>query len=103
MLDGYEYVSTRREYSIYRKIIDGKGHWKAKNQRTGEVFDITYEQALGYEGIDNAEKLSIEVGKKLFDYCCFSNFDFNVSRRSSCFCNNLIYFRREIFRFKINF
>lgn len=68
MLDGYEYVSTRKEYSIYRKIIDDKGHWKAKNQRTGEVFDITYEQALGYEGIDDAEKLSFELGRMLLPH-----------------------------------
>ena len=29
------------------------------------MFDITYEQALGYDGIDNAEKIGIELGKLL--------------------------------------
>lgn len=61
----WEYITHRRGYSIYRKIENGKGKWQAKKDGTDNVFDITYEQALGYEGIDNAEKLGIEIGRML--------------------------------------
>ena len=61
----WEYVSYRNGYSIYRKIVNGKGKWKAKKDGSDKMFDITYEQALGYEGIDNAEKLGIELGRLL--------------------------------------
>lgn len=52
---GFEYVTSRRGYSIYRKIVDGKGKWKA--EKDGEIKDITYQQALGYEPLDNAEAI----------------------------------------------
>ena len=61
--NGYEYVASRRGYDIYRKIINGKGYWKAKKE--GKIKDITYQQALGYEPIDNAESLGMELGKML--------------------------------------
>ncbi len=66
-LRGYKYITSRRKYKIYRRIVDGKGRWRAEDTRNGHVFNITYDQALGYEGIDNAEKLSIEIGNMLFN------------------------------------
>lgn len=60
---GYEYVSSRRGYNIYRKIVDGKGKWKA--EKDGKEIDITYNQALGYEPLDNAEALGMELGRML--------------------------------------
>lgn len=65
MENEWNFITSRNGYSIYRKFVNGKGKWKAKKEDTGEIFDITYNQALGYEGIDNAEKLSIELGKLL--------------------------------------
>lgn len=65
MANEWQYITSRNNYSIYRKIVNGKGKWKAKKDGTEEMFDITYEQALGYDGIDNAEKIGIELGKLL--------------------------------------
>lgn len=59
----YEYITSRRGYSIYRKIVDGKGKWKA--EKDGEIKDITYQQALGYDPLDNAEELGMEMGRIL--------------------------------------
>ena len=59
----FEYVSSRRGYNIYRKIVDGKGKWKA--EKDGIEIDITYEQALGYEPLDNAEAIGMELGRIL--------------------------------------
>lgn len=60
---GYEYVTNRRGYSLYRMIVDGKGKWKAV--KDGKEMDITYNQALGYEPLDNAEALGMELGRIL--------------------------------------
>ena len=60
---GFEYVSSKRGYDIYRKIVDGRGKWKAV--KDGKEMDITYDQALGYEPLDNAEALGIKIGKIL--------------------------------------
>lgn len=65
MNNEWQYVSSRNGYSIYREIVNGKGKWKARKEDSGKMFDITYDQALGYEGIDNAEKLGIEIGRLL--------------------------------------
>lgn len=59
----YEYITSRRGYNIYRKIVDGKGKWKA--EKDGKEMDITYNQALGYEPLDNAEALGMELGRML--------------------------------------
>lgn len=61
--NGYQYITSRRDYDIYRKVINGKGHWKARKE--SEIKDITYEQAIGIEPIDNAEALGMELGKML--------------------------------------
>ena len=61
----YEFVTNQRGYFIYRKIEDGKGKWRARHQDGGEFFDITYEQALGYEPIDSEQALQMELGKML--------------------------------------
>lgn len=68
---GYEYAGSISKpyviYELYRKIENGKGKWIAEDSRTGEVFHITYEQALGYEPIRPTpiENLSRELGRKL--------------------------------------
>lgn len=74
--DGYKYVTSKifggRYYEIYRKVVKGenKGYWKAveKDSRTfkpiGEPFDITWEQASGFEPIRDTG-FSRAVGKAL--------------------------------------
>lgn len=61
----WEYVTNRRGYSIYRKIVNNKGVWKAIKEDTGEEKLITYDQARGYEPIDNAEAIGMQLGKLL--------------------------------------
>lgn len=61
--EDWEYISDRNGYSIYRRIVDGKGKWKA--ERDGEEFAITYEQARGYEPLDDEEALRMELGRIL--------------------------------------
>lgn len=60
-------------YQLYRKIEDGKGVWAAAeldkygSDVIGEPFKITYEQARGFEPIEDSSirKLSRDLGKKL--------------------------------------
>lgn len=55
-------------YWLARKFINGKGSWKAINDKTGEVIDISYDQALGREPINGSKgvnNLSKFLGKKL--------------------------------------
>jgi len=63
MDNGYEYVTSRRGYNIYRKIVDGKGKWKA--EKDGTVMVISYNQALGFAPLDNSEALGMELGRML--------------------------------------
>ena len=63
-LDGFEPSGFRGDFSIYRKIVDGKGVWKA--ERDGEVRDITYQQALGNEPIE--ETMSSFLGRRLLTH-----------------------------------
>lgn len=66
---GYQEVgySNNGKYLLYRKLENGKGKWIAEDEQTGEVFSITYEQALGRELIRSTqtEKLSRWLGKIL--------------------------------------
>lgn len=62
--DKWVQVDTIDGYAIYRKVIDGRGHWKAITPE-GDEISITYAQALGYEPITSAKKMSKELGKKL--------------------------------------
>lgn len=60
-------------YQLYRKIEDGRGVWAAAeldkygSDVIGEPFKITYEQARGFEPIEDSSirKLSRDLGKKL--------------------------------------
>ena len=65
----YELVkySPNARYEIYRRILNGKGKWRAREIETGKVIDITYAQALGYELINPTpiEQLSRGLGKML--------------------------------------
>lgn len=65
--DGWEEVSGRNGYRIFRKVVDGKGKWRAqkvvKGEPEGDPFDITYAQALGKEPIE--DKPIAELSKKL--------------------------------------
>ena len=66
---GYQEVgySNNGKYLLYRKLENGKGKRIAEDEQTGEVFSITYEQALGRELIrpTQTEKLSRWLGKIL--------------------------------------
>lgn len=67
-LDEYEYRGNKRGYQLYMKDVNGKGKWVAQDQAEKyPPFEITYDQALGYEPIirTNAERLGHEVGKML--------------------------------------
>lgn len=59
-----------KNYRLYRKLVDGRGKWAAQETKrgepVGEPFEITYDQARGYEGINDAGRIGREVGKKLF-------------------------------------
>lgn len=52
---------------IYFKKVDGKGKWIASKELEGPFFDITYDQARGYEPIDNSstKRLKRYLGKML--------------------------------------
>lgn len=60
-------------YQLYRKIENGKGVWAAAeldkygSDVVGEPFKITYDQARGFEPIEDSSirKLSRDLGKKL--------------------------------------
>lgn len=62
-MDGYVYIADVRYIPVFRKVINGKGKWKAILD--DKIIDITYEQALGYEAIRPIDKLAMFVGKKL--------------------------------------
>lgn len=70
-LDEYEYCSHAdgrdAHWHLYRKIVDGKGKWVAQHQNTGEIREITYDQARGFEPIDDSaiSRLSRNLGSML--------------------------------------
>lgn len=66
-MTGWEEVCGISGYDLYRKIENGKGKWLAEDIGTGEVFPITYQQALGYEPIRPTiiENLARELGRIL--------------------------------------
>lgn len=76
-LSEYDYITSRydggKHYSIYRKIVDDKGVWAAVEDnpltnKVGTPFRITYDQARGFEEIDNTSsisKLRKDLGKML--------------------------------------
>ena len=53
MIDTNEYkdAGSIGKYYLYRKIENGKGKWLAEDCETGEIFPITYRQAIGDEPI----------------------------------------------------
>ena len=61
-LSDYKYVSTLKGYKLYRKMLNGKGAWAAVPQDGGEPFEISYEQARGFEPINPTDA---KVQKKL--------------------------------------
>lgn len=64
-LSDYSYVTNTRGYDIYKKMINGKGHWVAQKGNS-EPFEITYEQARGFEPINSTDaKLQHTVNKAL--------------------------------------
>lgn len=67
---GYEELTNMQgKYILFRKLENGKGKWKAldSEDKNAEAFDITYDQALGYEDINPTpiQKLARDLGKKL--------------------------------------
>lgn len=67
----YEYCSHAdgrdAHWQLYRKIVDGKGKWVARHQNTGEIREINYDQARGFEPIDDSPtaRLSRSLGSTL--------------------------------------
>lgn len=70
-LSEYEYCSHASgrdaHWHLYRKIVDGKGKWVARHQNTGEIREINYDQARGFEPIDDSfvNRLSRSLGSTL--------------------------------------
>lgn len=70
-LNDYEYVGPATGYnkgwSLYRKIVDGKGVWVAEHQQTKEVVPINYDQVQGFEPIklQGIQKLQKDLGDML--------------------------------------
>ena len=66
-IEAYSDYSQNGNFRVYRKVENGKGKWLAEDLESGEVFPITYQQALGYEPIRKSpvENLSRDLGKKL--------------------------------------
>lgn len=71
-MTGWEEVYSSIEgYYLYRKIENGKGKWLAEvseyGNKTGKIFPITYEQALGYKPIKSTpiKNLARELGRIL--------------------------------------
>ena len=74
-LDGFEYAGTRNGWFFYRKLVNGKGKWKAldvykfdEKDFAENAIDITYNQALGYEPLparNQTEALSRKLGELL--------------------------------------
>ena len=65
---GFEQAGYRKQYDFYRKRIDGKGTWYAVDTKSGNVFPITWSQAVGYDPIDSAEGLSMKLGSMLLPH-----------------------------------
>lgn len=73
--DGFTYVGTQNGWFLYRKIVNGKGKWKAldgykfdEKDFAENAIDITYHQALGYEPLparNQTEELSRKLGEAL--------------------------------------
>jgi len=70
-LSEYDYVGPATGYnkgwSLYRKIVDGKGVWVAEHQQTKEVVPINYDQVQGFEPIklQGIKKLQKDLGDML--------------------------------------
>ena len=72
-LDDYEYVcygsGYNRLWQLYRRFDKelNKGVWVAKHQNTGEIKSITYDQAQGFEPIEDSgiNRLSRDLGRML--------------------------------------
>lgn len=83
-LSEYEYISTGTGYnkgwSLYRKMVDGKGEWVAEHQQTKEVVPINYDQVQGFEPIklQGVQKLQKDLGDML------------LPKRESNKCTNII-------------
>ena len=66
----YEFIDCRHGYNIYRTIANGRGCWRAVKtdgygREIGKPFRISYDQALGFEPIDEAQALGMILGNLL--------------------------------------
>ncbi len=56
-------------WTFFRKMVDGKGQWKAvvidSVSGDGEIVDVTYGQARGYEPLSNMDVLRKQLGNTL--------------------------------------
>ena len=71
-IDDYEEVFSKGKYQIYRKVVKDasgtpiKGLWAAKLiDGDSEPFEITYNQARGYDPIDSEQAMQKKLGKLL--------------------------------------
>lgn len=70
-LSDYEYVGPATGYnkgwSLYRRVIDGKGEWVAKHQHIKGVIPINYDQVQGFEPIklQGIQKVQKDLGDML--------------------------------------
>ena len=70
-LSEYEYIGPATGYnkgwSLYRKIVNGKGEWVAEHQQTKEVVPINYDQVQGFEPIklQGIQKVQKDLGDML--------------------------------------
>lgn len=63
--DGYDFAFYRDGYRVLTKTENNRGKWLAQKDNE-EPFEITYEQARGFEPIDPRNKaLQLKVGKAL--------------------------------------
>lgn len=66
----YPLKDSGKNYQLFRKLENGKGKWAAAPMEMGDVkyndaFEITYDQARGFEPISNIGRLSRDLGKIL--------------------------------------
>ena len=61
--DGWQFMCYRDNCPVFRKVENMRGHWCAIVG--DDVLTITYDQALGFEPITEAGKLSRYLGAML--------------------------------------
>lgn len=73
-LDGFTLMPKQIDgYKIYKKLVNDRGVWRAMlaefddSQFKEKSFSISYDQARGFEPIDDSQLQSHQLGMKLND------------------------------------